>query len=303
MNYRGYILWGLSIGLLVTGVIHISRIINSETHPSLVDFSQGSPTGSLLFGLAVLLLFLHSLWTIGFHRGLALIVVGFVLGLLLEILGVNYGAIFGHYAYHPAINPRVMDVPLLVPVIWAGFIYGSFSIMSSFYIWLNRKAPGDMYPGIRSKLIFAGLGALLVLAIDVVMEPLQVKARNWTWLGSGQYFDIPAQNFLGWFLLVFFVLMIFLFLQEHLPRIKRRNHEMHLLLIPVLAYGLLGLTLALWALLSNIPVLAVIAVLTMLPIVIVNLKLFVRWRALSPAATGAAATATAAAETAEAGTM
>lgn len=303
MKYRSYILWGLFIGLLVTGVIHISRIITSETHSSLVDFSQGSPTGSLLLGLAVLLLFLHSLWTIGFHRGLALVGIGFVLALLFEILGVNYGAIFGHYAYHPAINPRVMDVPLLVPAIWAGFIYGSFSIMSSFYFWLNRKAFGDTYPGIRSKLIFAGLGAMVVLAIDVVMEPLQVKAHNWTWLESGQYFDIPAQNFLGWFLLVFFSLLIFLFLQEHLPHKKRRNNEMHLLLIPVLAYGLLCLTLALWAFLSNIPLLSVIAVLIMLPIVIVNLKLFARWRALLPAATGATAAATPAAETAEAGTM
>ena len=281
MRYRTIILWGLFIGIILLGAVYVIQSITGSSNSSLLNFSGLPLVGKIILGLAALLLILHSVWTLGVFRGLGLVALGFTTGLVFEVLGVKYGTVFGgYYFYDAAIHPRILDVPPLIPLIWAGFIYAGYSIVSSFSIWLNRGGLGAIRHRMIFKVSFAALSALVVLAIDLIMEPLQVAAGNWRWLEDGPYFSIPAGNFLGWFLVAFLTILIFMISQDYLPP-KRGDFEKPVLLIPVLGYGLLCMILVFWALRVNMTSLAAIGLIAMSPTVVVNLTLFLRWRTLA----------------------
>jgi len=271
----------LFIGIILLGAVYVIQSITGNSNTSVLNFSGLSIVGKIILGLATLLLILHSVWTLGVFGGTSLVALGFTAGLVSEIVGVNYAEIFGgHYFYNIAIHPRILDVPLLIPLIWAGFIYAGYSIVSSFSIWLNRGGFGTTQRRMTHKVPFAALGALIVMAIDLIMEPLQVAAGNWRWLEGGRYFGIPAGNFSGWFLVAFISTLIFVILQEHLPR-HRGDTDEHVLLIPVIGYGLLCVIFILWAFNIGMSSLAFVGFITMSPTVAVNLALFLRWRTLA----------------------
>jgi bisanhydrobacterioruberin hydratase len=39
---------------------------------------------------------------------------------------------------------------------------------------------------------------LLLILIDLILDPVAVKLGFWTWLNPGLYYDIPLQNYFGW---------------------------------------------------------------------------------------------------------
>jgi putative membrane protein len=278
MRYRSVILWGLFLSIILLGVLSVIQEITGRSSTPLLNISGLTVVGKLILGLAALLLILHSLWTLGISKGTVLVALSFVIGLVFEILGVNYGMVFGgHYIYNPAVHPRILNVPLLIPLIWAGFIYAGHSIVSSFSVWLNRKEPGTSQLIMVNKLSCAVLSALVVLAIDLFMDPLQVAAGNWKWLSGGRYFNIPTGNFLGWFLVAFLSIAIFMILQDRLPA-RRENFDRPVLLIPVLGYGVLCGTFTFWALRIGMFALVAIGLIAMAPTVIANLSMFLRWR-------------------------
>jgi len=232
----------------------------------------------IILGLALLLLILHSVWTLGYVYGIFLVALCFITGFVFEILGLSYGTVFGgHYLYHPGTRPTLLGVPLMVPLIWAGFIYAGYTIASSFSVWLNREKPSKHNHRIRDFLLLTALGGLVVVAIDLLMEPLQVKAGNWIWLDAGSYFNIPVGNLAGWFLVTFIATGIFRALEYHMPK-RPQSINKSVFLIPVIGYGLLCLVFVAWALKLSLPVLSLIGFLAMFPITVVNVVLFLKWK-------------------------
>lgn len=276
MRYRAYILWALFAVIILLGIIYVAQGMTVKMHTSIIDFNGTRLTGRLILILAALLLILHAIWTLGAWGGAVFVSISFAMGLVFEIVGVKYGTVFGgRYIYDAAAKPAILGVPWLVPLIWAGFIYGGYSIVSSYSMWLkNGKPKGHRFWNI---LVTAALGAMIVLAIDLVMDPLQVSAGNWEWLDAGDYFNVPAGNFLGWFMVAFLSIFIFTTVQKYLPR-QATEIPVSTLLIPVTGYGLLSLVLAAWALINGMLELAVIGVGAMLPITLANLFLFWRWK-------------------------
>ena len=53
-------------------------------------------------------------------------------------------------------------------------------------------------PGLGRLIGLAALSAVLMTAWDLVLDPQMVEAGHWVWHASGEYFGIPAQNFVGW---------------------------------------------------------------------------------------------------------
>ena len=47
----------------------------------------------------------------------------FVVGVAVEMIGINTGFLFGDYAYGPVLGPQVMNVPLLIGINWFIIIY------------------------------------------------------------------------------------------------------------------------------------------------------------------------------------
>ena len=117
------------------------------------------------------------------QRELLSVLTIFLIGMICEILGVNYGYIFGDYVYLDNLGTKVFGVPILIGINWIilTFITGS---ISSYIFKKNLK--------------FSILtGAIFMILLDLIIEPVAPLLGFWI-------FDLPSvplQNYVGWFLI------------------------------------------------------------------------------------------------------
>ncbi|WP_375416850.1 carotenoid biosynthesis protein [uncultured Hymenobacter sp.] len=105
-----------------------------------------------------------------------------LLGFLAEFVGVNTGQLFGHYSYGQTLGWQYGGVPPLIGLNW---------VMVSYLAgMLARYVPG-------SALLRLLAGALLMLALDVCLEPVAGRYDFWHWTAD----IIPLRNFRDWFIL------------------------------------------------------------------------------------------------------
>lgn len=88
------------------------------------------------------------------------------------------------YAYAPAWDARVVDVPLLVPAIWPLVILSA------------RDVATGLWPAAQSWRHAAIVGAVVVVDASLV-EVLAVRAGLWSW-AEGGHLGVPVLGILGW---------------------------------------------------------------------------------------------------------
>lgn len=104
----------------------------------------------------------------------------FGITLLIEIIGVNTGILFGNYEYGPALGIMILDTPVLIGLNWLILIYSSAAIANRHFA---RKI---------TRII---AGSLLMVAYDLVLEYVAPIMQMWSW-------DTPypgIRNFVMWF--------------------------------------------------------------------------------------------------------
>ena len=153
-------------------------------------------------------------------RGVALAAgFAFVMGFAVEFLGVNYGLIFGEYAYGNNLGLKIGGVPLLIGANWVmlTFITGAVAALFS-----------D-----RSPLKAAVFGAFLMVLIDLVIEPVAPKFDFW------EFADVtaPLSNYIGWFLVAFPIQWVY----QTQVKIKDRVFSFHLVLVQFFFFGAFSL--------------------------------------------------------------
>lgn len=116
---------------------------------------------------------------------LAVILV-FLLGLAVEVVGVNTGYPFGRYVYLEGLGPKIMEAPWLIGLNWALLTLASASVAADF-----------LAEGSRLQKALLAAGAMLVL--DVLMEPVAHGHRLWLFAGG----IAPWQNYASWFAVAF----------------------------------------------------------------------------------------------------
>ena len=110
-------------------------------------------------------------------------------GFAVEALGTSTGVPFGRYEYAGSLGPRLLDVPLVVPLAWAMMAYPALVVGT-------RIAPrGSLVTRIAAS-------ALALTAWDVFLDPQMVQAGHWRWPGTHAIAlgGVPLENFAGWFL-------------------------------------------------------------------------------------------------------
>ena len=153
-------------------------------------FETLTPFNLLITNL--LLGFFHKTWTRRFESWAALC---FLAGFLVEVAGVQTGLIFGEYAYSGVLGPRLLGTPLLIGLNWLMLVYVS----------------GVLCEKISGKpLVVAALGASLMTAMDLIMEPVAIKLNFWSWFGQNP----PLQNFIAWWLIAFVLILGFALLSK-----------------------------------------------------------------------------------------
>lgn len=106
----------------------------------------------------------------------------FILGLIIEILGVQTKIIFGDYSYGNGLGLKVFDTPLIIGLNWLFLSYCTTSI-------LNRVNTHSVIKIISS--------AALMVLYDLLLEQVAPKMNMWSWKND----IIPIQNYLVWFIL------------------------------------------------------------------------------------------------------
>ena len=155
------------------------------------------------FGFALL----HAGAREGWKRASILLALVFVVSLLFESIGVMTGWVYGHYHYSENLGYRIFGlVPVLIPIAWFMMMYPSFVIA-------DVLTPSHWSPAKRI-IPFATIGGLVMTSWDVVMDPLMSRAGNWIWERGGPYYDIPLQNFWGWWLTVFVIFVLYLWITK-----------------------------------------------------------------------------------------
>lgn len=104
----------------------------------------------------------------------------FVLGFLVEFVGVRFGIIFGQYAYGATLGPKLLNVPIIIGLNWLLVMYCIAALTDSLKIPTILKIVA---------------GATLAVAVDWLIEPVAMHFDFWTWQDG----IVPFQNYVAWF--------------------------------------------------------------------------------------------------------
>ena len=110
----------------------------------------------------------------------------FILGYLIEVVGVASGVLFGEYQYGNPLGWKLFDVPLIIGVNWFILSFSSLGIVGRF---------------ISNKVFKVVLASLLMMFLDVLIEPVAINLDFWTWAKV----DVPFQNYVMWFFSAIFI--------------------------------------------------------------------------------------------------
>ncbi len=184
--------------------------------------------------VAFIFALLHGAQRLGWGRTALLLCVTFGVSLLFESVGVATGRVYGPYHYTTKLGPMFLDlVPYLIPVAWFMMTYPSYVIAARLV-----SPRGRLW---RWRFGVAALGALVMTAWDLAMDPMMVAGGHWAWEVQGAYFGIPLQNFWGWWLTTFVTFALFLTLGRLTPsRDQARDSRFERL--AVVSYAITGLS-------------------------------------------------------------
>jgi bisanhydrobacterioruberin hydratase len=105
----------------------------------------------------------------------------FILGYLVEFIGVKTGLVFGDYQYGATLGPKLFGVPVIIGLNWLLVMYCVASLTDTLKI------------SVVTKVILA---SLLAVAIDWLIEPVAMHYDFWNWKNG----VVPFQNYVGWFI-------------------------------------------------------------------------------------------------------
>src|SRR5690606_22660854 len=83
--------------------------------------------------------------------------------------------------------------PLIIGINWLMLIYATGTIAGNLKLSIFAKALA---------------GAVLMLTLDFVLEPVAISLNFWEWPGD----LVPLTNYIAWFTISFFLLLAFYFL-------------------------------------------------------------------------------------------
>lgn len=136
-----------------------------------------SLSGVNLWFVLGFLLFHHKNWN---WKESAWMILVFLVGFFVEVAGVKTGMIFGEYYYGQNLGFKLLQVPLTMGVNWFLMCY------TTVYMVRNINLP---------KLVQGLMAALIMVLMDLVMEPVAMAFDFWQWQGD----QVPFKNYVAWF--------------------------------------------------------------------------------------------------------
>jgi putative membrane protein len=182
------------VALALVIAMHIAGLIGLQ-HPASRPLFEQLIAFNLVVTAAIVFYF-HADFSYTF---ILFAILTFLAGYFVEVAGVHTGAIFGNYQYGAALGFKLWDVPLLIGLNWLVLVYCT-GIISH-----QLRVP------VAVKII---TGALLMVLLDVLIEPIAIKHDWWVW----QTDLVPLRNYIGWFISALVLLTFF-----HILRFDKNN--------------------------------------------------------------------------------
>ena len=113
----------------------------------------------------------------------------YLIGMLVELIGVNTGMLFGTYHYGGNLGTKFFGVPFLIGLNWVVLTFLTASIA-------KRYVP--------NKWLAILCGSILMVALDFFIEPTAPIFDFWHWEGGAA----PIRNYVDWFVVSFLLQMI-----------------------------------------------------------------------------------------------
>ncbi len=188
----------------------------------------------------LLLMFTLVVWTqqdknVAFYLFILICVIA---GILVEVVGVHTGLLFGDYRYGSTLGVQVKSVPLIIGINWFIIVYCCGMFMHTLLRKLGSAVMNDSANNLSNykslSIIFDG--ATVAVFFDWIMEPVAVKLGYWYWKGSGA---VPFFNYACWFIISVLLLYVFNNSSFH----KSNKFAVHLLLIQMMFFLLLRVLL------------------------------------------------------------
>ena len=123
----------------------------------------------------------------------------FLIGYFVEVAGVHTGVLFGEYQYGSPLGWQWLEVPLMIGVNWYLLAYGAFGVAG--YLIGNKWGR-------------VVLASLLMVGLDVLVEPVAVDLDFWQWAGE----SIPIRNYFMWFITSLIVQSVFALFNTHIDK-------------------------------------------------------------------------------------
>jgi len=108
----------------------------------------------------------------------------YLITLVIEIIGVKTGLIFGSYSYGKNLGVKLFDVPLIIGLNWVVLILASIGFV--------EKIKTSIY--LKSFLV-----GIIMVVFDLLLEMSAPKLDYWFFDGG----IIPTQNYISWFIISF----------------------------------------------------------------------------------------------------
>lgn len=174
------------VSIIIIILFHAVGLIGCSLPATDVQFLKLVPWHLLL--MTIVIICNHNQVGIRFFLFALLI---FVIGFTAELMGVHTGWLFGNYTYGETLGTQLFRIPLMIGVNWFLLIYSTG-------VLLQRSR-------IKSNIVRILAGAVILLLLDVLIEPMAIHFDYWHWANN----HIPLKNYVCWFGLSAVLLFVF----------------------------------------------------------------------------------------------
>ena len=227
------LLWAFIALYLLMGA---ARLLHNADLQRLTPFMSVA----ILMGFALV----HGTRRYGWRHFLVFFMLTFVISWSYETSSILTGFPFGHYVYTDKLGPKLWLVPLLIMPAYFSMGYIAWTLG---HVLLDRF--DDRLAGAEVVLVPV-LASFVMVMWDLVIDPASSTITGaWIWRDGGGYFGVPLVNFLGWYLCVFTIYLVFaLYLQRSVECTRATSlratnlGERPTWALPALMYGAVTLT-------------------------------------------------------------
>ena len=200
----------LKVSIVILIAFYISGIVGILTKNQTIDFLSLTPLNLLVN--ATLLLLNHQKGT---NKQWLVFLIIAVIGYFIEVIGVKTGVIFGDYFYKTTLGWKLFETPLIIGVNWMLLTYGVVYTIGV---------------KIKNTIGIAFVSACLLVALDILIEPVAIKYDFWAWKQA----IVPFKNYIAWFVISF----ILCYIVAHYKSVSKNNFAPYLLVMQFIFFGI-----------------------------------------------------------------